>query len=996
MNGNTIRGRMLASTVLGGLVLMGAAPAFAQAQGVSEIGEIVVTGSRIKRAETTTEAPVSVLTAQAITDRGFIQAGQALNELTANMPQFAQASGSGSAAGNAQQFPNLFGLGAGRTLTLVNGRRFVTSSSGLSVANPGVIGDRAVDTNVIPTGLISRIDVVQAGGAAVYGSDAIAGVVNYILRDDFTGLELDAQYGISSRDDYPTQSLRATAGRNFLDDRANVAVNLEWSKTRPLFDYDRPRSNLGRVTISNPLNRTNSDGIPAVTENLNTRFVSFNANGVLFSPGPPFASSIYKVNGVPQQFDATGTSLIPYSVGNLLNNNVPPFTSGGDGNPYQELAALVTGVERWSGTVVGHYDITDRIKLSGELLYARVEGRDPYGNQASNTVLNNAASGAGAISVSRTNPYLSPAVTAILGPAGAPLTLSKWWTDLLPTREQAYQTDTVRALVALDGDFDVGDRNFYWSLSFSHAETDGETRGYQVYTQRFNNAINAVRNSAGQIVCAINADGTTANDDPACAPINPFGVGNVSQDARLYATTEVGQDYLNTQDDLLATFGGDLFALPAGKVKFSAAYEHREEKAKFVPLAANQRGLVGSQVPTAATRGKYNTDELSGELLVPVLGGDFSLPFARTVELNGAYRYVDNSIAGKEDVWGVGGRWEVVEGFTLRASRSRNFRAPTLDQLFAPSRTVLANSGNDPCDADRIASGPAPATRLANCQALFAANPGYGPLATFQDQSENFSRALVTSGGNAELKNEISKTWTYGFVFQPTFVPGLTIMADRVEVDLKNGLSPFTPASFMATCYDLAEQPADICGTFTRDAQGNIATARSTTFNAGRMRFRGEVYNINYTFPVGRYFGDRDLGELELNLEATRIEKFEISVTGVDLTRVDNTAATTDFGPSPDLSARFDARWRRGPLRVNYSINYMSPVKLTYTSTIENVPTPTVKENLRQNVSASYDIGNYTIRGGVTNITDEEPSFPTRNYGDILGRQYYVGLRARF
>lgn len=997
MNINSIRGRMMASTMLAGLMLLGAAPALAQTttEGAADLGEVVVTGSRIKRAETTTEAPVAVLTAQALEDRGFIQAGQALNELTANMPQFAQASGNGAAAGNGQQFPNLFGLGAGRTLTLVNGRRFVTSSSGLSISS-STIGDRAVDTNVIPTGLISRIDVVQGGGAAVYGSDAIAGVVNYVLRDDFTGLELDAQYGISSRDDYPTQSLRATAGRNFLDDRANIAVDVEWSKTRPLFDYDRPRSNLARVNISNPLNRTNSDGIPAVTENLDTRFVSFNANGVLFSPGPPFASSIYKVNGVPQQFNATGTALIPYSIGNLLNNTVPPFTSGGDGNPYQELAALVTGVERWSSTIIGHYDITDRIKLSGELLYARVETRDPYGNQASNTVLNNAASGAGAISVSRTNPYLSPAVTAILGPTGAPLTLSKWWSDLLPTREQNYQTDTVRALLSLDGDFDMGERNFYWSVSYSHAETDGKSRGYGVYTQRFNNAINAVRNTSGQIVCAINADASTANDDPSCAPINPFGVGNVTQEARLYATTQIGQDYLNTQDDLLATFGGDLIALPAGKVKFSAAYEHREEKAKFVPLAANQRGLVGSQVPTAATSGSYNTDEFAGELLVPVLGGEFSLPFAKSVELNGAYRYVDNSIAGKEDVWGVGGRWEVVDGVTLRASRSRNFRAPTLDQLFSPQRTALGSIGQDPCDADRIAGGPNPAVRLANCQALFRANPGYGNLATFQDLSENFSNANITSGGNQGLANEVSKTWTYGFVLQPRFIPGLTIVADRIEIDLTDGLSAFTPQSFLATCYDSVTQPADICGTFTRDAAGQIVTARSTTFNAGRVTFRGEVYNINYSFPIGRYFDDRDLGELELNVEATRTEKYEFSVTGVDVTRVDNTSSTPDYGPSPDLRVRFDMRYKKGPLRLNYALNYLSSVKLTATSTIENVPTPNVKENIRHNVSAAYEIGNYTIRGGVTNLTDEEPSFPTRNYGDILGRQYYVGVKARF
>ncbi|MEW5686989.1 MAG: TonB-dependent receptor [Pseudomonadota bacterium] len=994
MIGNTVRGRLLASTIVGGLALLAAMPA--SAQDSQELGEVVITGSRIKRAETTTEAPVAVIDAAAIEARGFVQAGQALNEMTANMPQFAIAGGSGSAAGSGQQFPNLFGLGAGRTLTLVNGRRFVTTSAG---AGAGVgAGERVVDTNVIPTGLIQRIDIAQAGGAAVYGSDAIAGVVNYILKEDFEGLELDAQYGISSRDDYPQSSLRATAGRNFLDDRANIAVNLEWSKTRPLYDYDRPRSNLARVGISNPRNTSATDGIPSTTENFNTRFATFNANGVLFNPGPPFPSSIYRAPGTttPLQFNSAGTALVPYDIGALLNPTVPPFTSGGDGNPYQELAALFSGVERWTGTVLGHYDITDRIKLSGEVMYARVETRDPYGNQASNTVLNNAASGAGAISVARNNPYLSPAVTAILGPAGAPLTLSKWWSDLLPTREQTYQTDTFRALVSLDGDFDVGERNFYWSVSFSHAEADGKSRGYGVYTQRFNNAVNAVRNSAGAIVCGINADASTANDDPACAPLNPFGVGNVTQEARLYTTTQIGQDYLNTQDDFLATFGGDLFALPAGTVKFSAAYEHREEKAKFVPLTSMQRGLVGNQSPTLASGGAYNTEELSGEILVPVLGGDFSLPFARAVELTGAYRFVDNSIAGKEDVWSVGGRWEVVEGFTVRASRSRNFRAPNLDQLFAPQRTALSNTGNDPCDADRIAGGPNPAIRLANCRALFAANPGYGPLATFQNQSENFSRANVTSGGNPDLRNEISKTWSYGFVFQPTFIPGLSIVADRVEVDLKDGLSQFTPASFMATCYDSPTPDPDICATFTRDAQGNTLTARQTTFNAGRITFRGEVYNINYSFPIGRYFDDRELGELELNVEATRIEKYEVSVTGVDILRIDNTSSTTDYGPSPDLSVKFDARYRLGPVRLTYTMNFLSSVKQVANANIENTPTPDIKENIRHNVAASYDFKNYTFRAGVTNLTDEEPSYPTRTYGDILGRRYFVGVKARF
>ena len=987
----SVRGRMLATSMMGGLAMaaaMSVQPAFAQDEVAVE--EIIVTGSRIRRVETETSAPVSVVTEQTLTDRGVVQVGDMLNQISSNVPSFAIADGTGNEAGSGQTFPNLFGLGAGRTLTLVNGRRMVTTSQSRAVSGIDGLGDRVVDTNIIPTGLVQRIDVVQAGGAAVYGSDAIAGVVNYVLKDSFEGLEIDAQYGISSRDDYPTQALRATAGKNFLDGRANIAANVEWSKTDSLLDYDRPRTNLGRVTVSNPANRTPTDGIPALVENLNSRFVTFNANGVVSRAGPPFASQIGAVAGQPIQSNAAGDAFIPYSVGTLVNPTIPPFTSGGDGLPYQELAALQVGIERWVGNLIGHVDLTDRVRLSGEFMYAKVEGRDPYGQQASNTVLNNAASGAGAIALSRTNPYLTPAMSAALGAGGPPLFLSKFWTDLLPTRENVSTTNTTRAVVSLDGDFDFAERNFYWSLSASRAETDGESAGWGVITSRFNKAVNAVRNSSGAIVCAVNANASTADDDAACTPLNPFGVGNVTQANRLYMTAPIGQDYLNTQDDYLATIGGDVFNLPAGAVKFSAAYEHRREEAKYTPFIANQQGIVGSQVATLATKAAYNTDEFSGELLVPIFGGDFTLPGVRSLEFDGAYRRVKHSIAGSENIWGVGLRWEVFEGLTIRGSRSRNFRAPTLDQLASPSRTDLSNAGQDPCDADRINSGPNPAVRRANCQALFAANPSFGPLATFQNPSENFSNTLVTSGGNPNLRNELSDTKTIGFIYQPTFVPGLTIVVDRIDVDLTDGLSPFTPQDFMAACYDSVSPSAEICSTFTRDSTGAIATAMSTTFNAGTVAFRGETYNVNYRFPIGRFFDDADYGELELAVDATHTTRYEQSVTGFDVNRYDGTTR------QPDWVVDFDATYSRGPVRLYYSLHYLPEAKVNSFDTIESTPTPEIKENYRHNISAQYDFGKYTVRGGIINLTDEQPSFPTRNYGDILGRRYYVGLNARF
>jgi len=1017
---STIRVLKLATTAPAALLLW-AVPAHAQsveaaqdtiasddteAQGEAGAGDIVVTGSRIRRSQTDTPAPVLVVDQQNLTDRGYVSASQALNNITSIVPALAQAPGNGNSAGSGQQFPNLFGLGAGRTLTLVNGRRMVTSSSGL--------GDAQVDANIIPIGLLKRVEVVQAGGAVVYGSDAIAGVVNYILVDDFEGVEADLQASTATRGRYDTYSARLTAGTNFADDRGNIAINLEYTQRPSLSFADRARSNLSRITQTNPLNTGPNDGIPSVREVLDAHFWEFNTNGIIFNTPAPVPALLTRVNGSPVQFGPDG-SVIPYDPGTILG---VPFATGGQGFRYSDLAGLRTGVKRTSINAIGHYDLTDKITLSTELMFARTDGSE-MPQATARTILNNAASNAGPIAFTRTNPFLtSQAVTALTAAsptfaAGGPLFLSKSFYDLVPDNRIENRTDTYRGVLSLDGSFNAfGNREFYWSLSGSHARVDGYNHGWGVINSRYNNAINAALNGSGQIVCAINADALTTNDDPNCAPINPFGEGNVSEAARNYISARTGQDFLNKQTDLLATLGGDIFELPGGMVKFSAAYEHRAESVKFRPLDATRLGLTGLGTSVPNQSGKYNTDEFSGELLIPLVGGDFTLPLVKSLEVTAAYRYVDNSIAGSENLWSVGGQWGIVDGVTLRASRSRNFRAPTLRQLFAPSSSALSTIAVDPCDADRISGGPDPVQRRANCLALFQANPAYGTggtgsaapgssaevrLASFQDPAENFNRALVTSGGNPNLRNEISKTFTYGIILQPRFIPGLTIVADRIEVDLKDGLSAFTTQNFAETCYDDANPDPTVCGAFSRLATGNgtdpagtIVTGTTTTFNAGVVRYRGEVYNINYQFDLAPIFGGENAGRLELNAEATHTSLLTTSVTGGTFTRSDNTAG------QPDWSGRFTATYINGGFRASYQLAYLDKVLSGPDATIENTPTPIYKANYRHDLSVQYDMGNFLIRAGVNNLTNEEPSYPSISYGDIIGRELYVGARVKF
>lgn len=951
-------------------------------------GEIVVTGSRIRRASDDSASPVAVINQSDLILRGDVQVGDALNRLPGNIPSRPVSPNAGSGGGDGKEYPNLFGLGAGRTLTLVDGRRFVSSATQL--------GDEVVDTNLIPIGLLERIDVVQGGGAAVYGSDAIAGVVNYVLKKDFDKTEIDVQKGISSRSDNPTTNARITAGRNFSENRGNIAVDLEYSKTVPLDEQSRPTSALSRTTVTNPANTSSTDGIPSVKELLNAKFFDFNQTGVIFANANPTTSGFLRSGGTPLQFDASG-HVTAFNPGTVAST---PFASGGDGYPFNQINGLTTGVEKASANLVGHYDLTDSITVSTELTYAHTLSHDlnrgPYRN-----ILNSASSGSGPITFNKSNPFLSTSDIATLSAAsptfasGGNLYLSKVFNDLVPDYGIYTRQDVYRGNLNVDGKFDLGNRHFYWTVSGSFGRTDGVQHTWLPDNAKLNNALNAVGSANGP-VCAINADAITANDDPSCVALNPFGT-NVSAAARDYVSDRVGSSFQNTQYDGLATLGGDVIRLPAGTAKFSLGYEHRREEASYTPFLANEEGLTGVGTIEMASGGHYDTNEISGELLVPIVGRNFTLPLIHLIEFSAAGRHVNNSLAGSENVFDLGLRYQPVQDITFRVSRSRNFRAPNLYELYAPTTSALSAITADPCDNRNIAGGTNPAARLKNCQALFAANPNYGSLASFQDLSQNYPDAVITSGGNSNLKNEVSHTWTWGVVLEPRFVPGLRFSFDRVSINLTDGLSLFTPTNFLSTCYDSTNPDPSVCSTFTRLATasgglpaGTIVAATQTTFNAGLVQYRGDTYDLSYRFKLDQFFHDRNAGSLALAVNAVNNRKLLTSVTGFDFTSTDGTIG------EPKWQVRYNATYQYKKLTLSYELDYQSSALSAAAATIETTPTPAVRHNYVHNISAQLDLGKFALRGGIANFTDEQPSYPTLTYGDILGRRFFIGATARF
>jgi len=1043
MVSNSLRCRLAASTILSSAALfavLAVVPAYAQNEN-GQTETVIVTGSRIHReaSDTTTAAPLQTINAQDLSDRGFVQVGDALNTLTSMTQSTPISPHNGLSSGNGQQFPNLFNLGPQRTLTLVNGRRFVASGTGL--------GYNTVDTNMIPVGLLDHVDVVLGGGSVVYGSDAIAGVVNYVMKDHFSGIEVDGQAGLSERGDYPNDSARVTAGTDFLGGKGNIALDVEWSKTDPLLATQRtnlPQAGYTAADSTPPGSPTSVYGLQ------NSTFWEFNRKGLLFvNPPGTLTPTGYQAafgggfvvtgNGqyilapgaIPQQFLSDGSGLTNFNLGtNPPNGATPlniPFSSGGDGFPYTELGSLLTGVERHVVNVVGHIDLPDNMRLSTEFVYGRTMATDPAAEEGnnSNTVLNNQPSGAGAVVIKANNPYLPASAQGaivnylnnVFGGGlgfgwlfGAPIpafgvTLSKAWSNLLPSYADTVKTDTYRGLISLDGSLDLYGRDYYWSLSASVGHSDSTDHHYDEIVSHFRNATNPVLNGSGQIVCAINNPTVT---DAACVPFNPFMEFLPASSAaavQSYVAGLYGQTNADTQQDYLATIGGPVASLPGGDMQTNLTYEHRVESASFTPTIDTQLGLGPSGTVTVPTSGSYNTNEIALELLLPVLGKGVTLPGVEALEVNGAYRYVDNSVAGSENVWDIGARWTVLTGLALRTDVSRNFRSPTLFQLFDPATTALAAVGIDPCDSRSITLGPnGSANRIANCTAEWAGHPGYGSLSSFTDVAQNFSTAAVTTQGNSSLRNEVSHVWTYGAVVQPEIVPGLTFTVDRIEITLNKALTQVQPSDILAACYDsapalFAANPLCQGGGWTRGADGSIVAAKSTFLNAANFVYRGETYNIAYGFDVAQLWGEQvNLGHVDINLQATYSETNNTSILGSAVTEIAGTAETgaNTYG-DPRWVTRLDVGYTFDKLRMTYELFFLPQTLDTRTSTLANTPFPKIPANYEHSISAQYQVTeNLTLRGGITNFTNEAPSYPTLEYGDVIGRRYFIGANVHF
>lgn len=1081
-----------ACSLLCAMGVAGINPAMAQdadADEDFEVEEVVVTGSRIKRTGFDTVNPATVVDSEFLELRAFGNVAQALNEL----PSFGipGASENGGQAGQnvGQNFVNAFGLGSQRTLTLVNGRRVVSQSS-VSVTGTGVAGAGIqVDLNTIPTALIDRVETIYTGGAPIYGSDAIAGTVNVILKDDFEGLEFDLEYGISDENDAENYRFRNLVGGNFADGRGNIVVSMEYAKQDGVLTNRRPYLARGAGFVNNPENVSPGDGIAdlifaqdtvgvfqvlepgvpivgltntggtATSHQLNRPFAFITVDGervriagdigdgLLYSGGRDAEG---RGIGVPLIFGLNG-GLVDAANANIGNRNFDQngrnsifFSQGANAvnNPYvlatNEANTLVSPLERYTFTQLSHYDITDNIRWFSEAAYSRSESTD-QNNQPSWSTTFFGPGVQGLLEVNLVdNPYVTQELLDVLelNEAFDPnldadgdgvtddqfLKITRTNTDIQAGNRNSRSQDSFRFVTGFEGDFEALGRTWNWDVSYSYGETNAQTSNANINGLRYALAIDAVVDPAtGRPACRATVEGidtqpggvrnqAPTTDVDECVPINIMGYGQFGQDVRDYLIQNTISTLELQQTVIEGSIAGDIVDLPAGPLGLAIGVTHRRERGRFDVDQASAIG-IDPGAPVGAVAGGFDTDEVYGEALIPVVTdgegagalGEVITNFA----IEGAVRFVDNSAAGGDYTWTLGGRLNlnipgIGDALTFRGNYTEAIRSPSITELFAPQVQTF-NFAQDPCENRFISGGPNPAVREANCRAQFQALSGSldstVDFDTYVSVITNASQPGLT-GGNPNLSNEVSESYTLGFVFEPDFVPGLTISSDYTNIEVTDVIQSLSATQVANACYDSPNFPNEpSCSQFTRNATTfqleNFITGQ---VNAARRRLEAIITDASYTFDLADVSSGLD-GTMNITANYFWLLKSDLQVGSADLDVLDRERNHLRHRWQVNLNYQLD-RWSallqwRHESGGRYSNEDSDDRRDIFRFKDFNTYNATIRYQITDNLAARFVVNNiFDNLGNPTRLAAAGGN--NLNFSDFVGRRFQFGINANF
>jgi iron complex outermembrane receptor protein len=922
------------------------ANAQAQDEGMEPIEEIVTTGSRITRNEFSSSSPITVVSGEDIALSGTVSVDEYLKDVPA-FTGYQMGTSTNNGSDNGQKKLDLRGLGFNRTLVLINGRRMVGDAS----------SDGAVDLNAIPEAMIKRVEVLKDGASTIYGSDALAGVVNIILHDDFEGLQVVGRYGEGMEDGQAANSMIGVLG-GVASDTGNAVFSVSYTNQDEMVQAERPWA---------------QDALYPLLD-----------NGQFVAVGSGSSNSRrIRVPGQPDYiWDSALGQARPFGASDVYN--------------YAPVNALIQPNERWQFGFNGKVAVNDTLEGYMDALYTRRTSQQrlaPDASFAANSAIETPNNGLQWNDyVPASNPY-NPFGVNGCGPDGIcgngddlnPLGIENIGVRINRRfvesggRLFAQTADTYRMVFGLRGSF--YDDSIDWDVSYTYAE---------------NETINETKNYGRFDRWAIAVDPAACAADASCPGVlNPFyEYGSITPEQMAYLSTGSLKDLISAKMELITlNLSGELGDLSGGAVGWAFGVEHRQEEGAFKSDEFLAAGLTtgGAADPLD---GQFSVDEIYGELLLPVLDN---------FDISASLRFSDYDTVGSSTTYKIGGDWAVTDDFRLRATYATGFRAPNISEINRQA-TGTFPIVESPCEfaERRLANGDITQQIFDNCLALLGTAAG-GDDAYLGDAGEyGFAwQSLVTYGApETQLEPEESTSYNFGFVWEPSFLEGLSVGIDywNIEVDKLIGLANINELFY--PCLDSPNLSDPACsffdfGPYNLDVV--FIYPGDATFDFGNLG-KLETDGIDFDVAFGNDLNAGFVSGYDVYLSATYTNSYK--TTNVQ-TGVSDLVGTADgFAVYPELRANFGAGF--------YGENWTADLNWRYIGETDDRWRPCyltddckAESMLYTDLVATYSWDNIQFNVGIRNLTDEDaPRFHSAfnantepGMYDVIGRAFYFGVK---
>lgn len=981
MYSKTLERHFLRSTFLTAIAATTALPALAQSD------TVVVTGSRIPRADLNSSSPVSVVDSADIELSGSVVVEDILNELPQIAPEITSTTNNGGTGFVSVDLRALNGTsGSPRTLVLVNGRRWMPADE-----------FNRIDLNTIPSALIQRVEVATGGASSIYGSDAVAGAVNFILKDDFEGLEVGGRYGVTEAGDGDTYNANIMLGGNFGDGRGNAVVFADYYNRKSIRAGAREHSAVARDDVGAP-----------------TGFIELGSSrvvgGGVYGDGRPL------VGGKPADLlfadGSTGGSA-------GFTEDGTPVNGAGSYN-FQPDNYLQTPNERFLIHGQATYEIADWIEGFTEVSYANNRNEQQLAFDANDipdggplfVPLDNPLIAENSVLVDflRTNFDNGLAGDVTAGDDIATLPDFRRRMIEVGPRFLDREIDTYRVMLGLRGETGFAPLGDSWDFEayYSFARTN-KAEFQTAYTSdiRIQQALFAeIDPLSGDVVCTDPTGG--------CVPIRLFGIGEgaISPEAAAFIAPTAARRNTAEQQVFNATTFGDLFETGAGNAGMALGFEYRKEAGLFQPDSLLQSGELGPGSNTRPTNGDYTVWEVFGETRVPLISG---APFAELVEAEAAIRFADYSTVGSVLSFGGGGSWTVVDGLKLRGLYQRAVRAPNVGELFG-GLTINSPTFADPCNGSQLSTSAGLAGVSVAEMTAFCTTWGVPDPASFQGDAQ----VSGVTQGNPDLIEETANTVTVGAVLTPSSMPNFSLTFDYYNINLTDAIDDVAATTVANLCILRFDLTDTFCAGITRNpGNGQIISLVQPKVNFGSEVRKGFDWEMRYSYDLGEAVGG---WFSNTTLDIAHMGNYTLDNTTQPTTELPGNDCNGIFGGACSGLGNFaQPKWRLTTnITANVGENFSLRTQVRNVGNLDNVFKSTIDD------LAAPDTGTYTyvdmaaslqatetveLNFGVDNLFNKEPplmgfGFTGRGGGsdantdpslyDVIGRRYFVGARLRF